>query len=108
NDGVGFAIPSNTIRTVASQLISTGKVQHALLGVNVQSALNGVTVAGVESGSGAANGGVKTGDVITAIDGTQVTSAERLRAIIASHKPGDTLQLTVRRSSGSKTLTVTL
>jgi putative serine protease PepD len=108
NDGVGFAIPSNTIRTVVSQLISTGKAQHALLGVNVQTALNGVSVAAVESGSGAANGGVKTGDVITAIDGTTVTSAERLRAIIASHKPGDTLKLTVRRAGDSKTLSVTL
>jgi putative serine protease PepD len=108
NDGVGFAIPSNMIRTVVSQLISTGKAQHALLGVNVQTALNGVSVAAVESGSGAANGGVKTGDVITAIDGTQVTSAERLRAVIASHKPGDTLKLTVRRGSDSKTLSVTL
>jgi putative serine protease PepD len=108
NDGVGFAIPSNTIRTVVSQLITTGKAQHALLGVNVQTALNGVSVAAVESGSGAANGGVKTGDVITAIDATQVTSAERLRAIIASHKPGDTLELTVRRSGESKTLKVTL
>jgi putative serine protease PepD len=108
NDGVGFAVPSNTIRTVVSQLISTGKAQHALLGVNVQTALNGVSVAAVESGSGAADGGVKTGDVITAIDGTTVTSAERLRAVIASHKPGDTVKLTVRRAGESKTLTVTL
>jgi putative serine protease PepD len=108
NEGVGFAIPSNTVRTIVTQLISTGKAEHALLGVSVQTGTAGVTVGSVESGSGAANGGVKSGDVITAIDGTSVTTAERLRAIIASHKPGDTVTVTVHRSSATKTLQVTL
>ena len=52
--------------------------------------------------------GVKAGDVITAVDGTSVSSAERLRAIISSHKPGDTLTLTVKRSGETKTFKVTL
>jgi putative serine protease PepD len=108
NDGVGFAIPAATIRSVVSQLISTGTAQHALLGVTIQTALNGIRVGSVSKGSGAADAGVKAGDVITAVDGTTVSSAEKLRAIIAAHQPGDSLSLTVRRSGSTKTLKVTL
>jgi putative serine protease PepD len=109
NDGVGFAVPSNTVKSIATQLISTGKVQHALLGVNVQDGANGVAVKQVESGSGAADAGLKAGDTITAVGGTKVTTAEQLRAIIASHQPGDTITLSVRQSDGStKTVKATL
>jgi putative serine protease PepD len=108
NDGVGFAVPSNTVSSIASQLIAGGSAQHALLGVNVQTALNGVSVADVSSGSAAASAGIKAGDVITAVDGTTVKSAESLRAIIDSHKPGDKITVTVTRGGSSKTLSVTL
>ena len=108
NDGVGFAIPSNTVKTVVDQLITSGKVEHPLLGVRVGSAQNGVSVASVESGSGADKAGVKTGDVITAVNGTTITSPQQLRAIIAAHKPGETLQVEVQRSGSTKTLSVTL
>ncbi|MFL5925583.1 MAG: S1C family serine protease [Gaiellaceae bacterium] len=108
NDGVGFAIPSNTVRSIASQLISTGKAQHALLGVTVKTVANGVAVGSVSSGSGAASAGLKAGDVITAVDGTNVATAEKLRAIIAGHKPGDTVQLTVVSNGSTKTVTATL
>ena len=108
SDGVGFAIPSNLIKTIAAQLISSGSVQHALLGVNVQTALNGVTVTDVQSGSAAADAGVKAGDVIASVDGTAVSTAEKLRALIAAKAPGDKVTLVVRRSGASKTLTATL
>ncbi len=108
NDGVGFAIASNTVKSVVTQLISTGKAQHALLGVGVKTVTGGVAVTDVQAGSGAASGGVKSGDVVTAVDGVSVTSAQQLRAIIAAHQPGDTLKLEVRRNGVSKTLTVTL
>jgi len=108
NDGVGFAIPSNTVRTIADQLIATGSVQHALLGVTVQTAADGVAVASVEAGSAADSVGLQAGDVITAVDGSSVGSAQRLRAIIAEHKPGDTLHLTIRRDGSSKTVSATL
>ena len=108
NDGVGFAIPSNTVKSVVDQLISTGKVEHPLLGVRVGSASNGASVASVESGSGADKAGIKSGDVITAVDGTAITSAQQLRAVIAAHKPGDKLDIEIRRSGSTKTLTVTL
>ena len=70
NDGVGFAIPSNTVRTIANELIASGKAQHALLGVEVKTATNGngVAVATVQTGSAAADAGLKAGDVITAVE----------------------------------------
>ncbi|MFZ1880494.1 MAG: trypsin-like peptidase domain-containing protein [Gaiellaceae bacterium] len=108
NDGVGFAIPSNTVRSIADQLIATGKAQHALLGVNVKTALNGVAIASVESGSGANAAGLKVGDVITGVDGASVTTAERLRAVIAAHAPGDKLSLALLRGGKTQTVTVTL
>jgi putative serine protease PepD len=109
NDGVGFAVPSNTVRTIVSQLIGSGKAQHALLGVTLSTTSgNTVTVGDVSSGSGAAAAGVKSGDVIVAVDGTTVASAEKLRAIIAGHKPGDKITLTVKRNGSTQELTATL
>ncbi len=108
NDGVGFAVPSNTVKQIATQLISTGKAQHALLGVTPASATGGVRITSVESGSGADKAGLQNGDVITVVDGAAVTSPEQLRAIIESHKPGDQVTVKVRRGGGTKTVTVTL
>jgi len=109
NDGIGFAIPSSTVKSVVEQLLTTGTVAHPLLGVRVGTTSNGgASVTSVESGSGAAKGGVKAGDVITSVNGTAVTSPEQLRAIISAYKPGDTLTLEVRRSGSTQTLTVTL
>ena len=108
NDGVGFAIPSNTVKTVVDQLIAGKSVQHALLGVTVGSATNGANVGSVESSSAAAKAGVRSGDLITAVDGKSITSSQQLRAVIAAHKPGDKITLTIRRSGSTKTLDVTL
>jgi putative serine protease PepD len=108
NDGVGFAIPSNTVKNVVDQLIAGKKVQHALLGVTVSSASNGTTVGSVESGTGAEKAGVRSGDVITAVDGKAISSSQQLRTVIATHKPGDTISLTIRRNGSTKTLNVTL
>jgi putative serine protease PepD len=108
NDGVGFAIPSNTVKTTATQLISKGSVQHALLGVTPTTAVGGVGISSVENGSAADDAGLKVGDVITAVNGKAVGQAEQLRAIIAGRQPGDTLTLTVRRDGTTKTVQATL
>jgi S1-C subfamily serine protease len=133
NEGVGFAIPSNTVRTVVSQLISAGKVDHAYLGVSIQTipgdaaaALGvprGVAVTQVVPGAPAASAGLQgpsgemtvngevypTGaDVITHIDGKRVTNADALRAIVDAKEPGDEVTLTVVRDGDTLTLTVTL
>ena len=133
NDGVGFAIPSNTVEEIASRLISGGKVEHAYLGVGSQTidsaaadALDiprGAMVTRVNSGTAAAKAGLKPatgsrtvqgetyetgGDVITEVDGQAVEGADALRRVIDSHRPGDTVKLTVVRDGDSRTVEVKL
>ena len=108
SDGVGFAVPSNLFKTIADELIATGKAVHPLLGVDPGTATNGVKIVSVESGSGAAKAGLKAGDVITAFDGKAVTSVGSLRAVIAAKKPGDSVTVTYQRSGSNHTAKVTL
>jgi S1-C subfamily serine protease len=133
NVGVGFAIPSNTVRKIASGLIEDGKVEHAYLGVSVQTIPESVAdqlklVAGAElnevrpstpakkAGLQASTGEqtvdgtpyVTGGDVITAIDGQTVETAEQLQRAIDSHKPGDTIELTYWRNGDSHSVDVKL
>ena len=108
NDGVGFAVPSNTVTSIATQLISSGKAQHALLGVTPADPANGVRIATVKSGSAADDAGLKQGDVITAVGRTRITSSAQIRALIAGKQPGDALTLSIKRDGSSKTVHVTL
>ena len=133
NDGVGFAIPSNTVRSIVSQLVGGGSVQRAYLGVHIQTIPSdaaaqlggtaGVEVTSVVAGSPAAKAGLKAatgsqivngqqyatgGDVITAIDGHSVSSADSLQTEVAGKKPGTKVTLTVVHSGSTKTITVTL
>jgi S1-C subfamily serine protease len=135
NIGIGFAIPVNTVRNVAAQIIKNGKVAHAYLGVSTVSitaqiaklfnlpAKKGVIVAVVNGGSGAAHAGLKGhstnvvvqgetyplgGDIIVSADHQPVTSAEQLREAIARHKPGDKVALGIYRDGKKKSVTVTL
>jgi putative serine protease PepD len=109
NDGVGFAIPSNTVRSVVSQLLASGKVEHAYLGVEIASAAGGgARVASVRSGTPAAKAGLQAGDVITKIDGTSVGSSDELQQAVDSRKPGDRVTLEVRRGGTTRTVHVTL
>ncbi len=108
NDGVGFAVPSNTVKSIASQLIANGKAQHALLGVTPADTAGGVRIATVKNGSAADDAGLRAGDVITSVGPTRVTSSAQIRSIIAGHQPGDALTLTIKRDGSSKTVHVTL
>jgi S1-C subfamily serine protease len=133
SDGVGFAIPSNTIKTIASQLIGSGKVEHAYLGVSVQtipssvaSDLNlveGVELRAVRPRTPAATAKLHAataskivdgdsystgGDVITAIDGQKVTTSEGLQRAIDAKRPGDTISLEFWRDGESHTIDVKL
>ena len=107
NTGVGFAIPSNTVRNVISQLEEGGKVSHAYLGVSTaDAAAGGATVQTVASGGPAAHAGLKTGATIVAVNGMTVVSADDLSNAIDAHKPGEQVKLRVR--SGGKTQTITV
>ncbi len=109
NDGVGFALPINAVKSVANTLISGGKVQHAYLGITVGNASGGGAQVGrVVSGSPADTAGLKAGDMITAIDGKSITSADDLTATMSAHAPGDKVTLTVTRSGSTKSIVVTL
>ena len=80
----------------------------AFLGVALGTAANGVGVTDVQSGSAAANAGLKTGDVITAVDGTNVTTAAALASAIQQHSSGDQITVTYTRDGKSTTAKVTL
>jgi putative serine protease PepD len=108
NAGVGFAIPIDAVKSVASTVIAGKTVQHAYLGVQIGDASNGAgaEVGKVVSGSPADKAGLQVGDVVTAIDGKTVESADDLTALVATYKPGDKATVTVTRNGSTKTLTV--
>ena len=110
NEGVGFAIPSNTIRSIASQLISSGKAEHAFLGVVLSdsSSRAGATIGQVRTGTPAARAALRTGDIVTAAAGTRINSASELRAVINAHRPGETISVTYTRGGQSHTVKVKL
>jgi putative serine protease PepD len=109
NDGVGFAIPSNTVRSVVTQLISSGKAEHAYLGVSVSGvSAAGARIAQVLRGTAAARAGLRAGDVVTSVGGTTIASANDLQSSIDAHKPGDVVAITYRRNGTSRTVKVKL
>jgi putative serine protease PepD len=110
SEGVGFAIPSNTVSSVVKQLLASGKVVHAYLGVSVPAATigSGAQVASVTSGSPAADAGLKAGDVITAFGGQKILSANDLIAAVNAKQPGSSVTITYTRNGAAKTVHVAL
>jgi putative serine protease PepD len=110
SDGVGFAIPSNTVKSVATQLVSGKAVAHAYLGVNVRDSVSppGAELASIVPSTPAAKAGLKDGDVVTALDDSLVTSEADLSAVIATKRPGESLKVTYTRDGKSATATVIL
>jgi len=135
NVGVGFAVPINTVKTVAAEIIKTGHAEHAFLGITGQAvtpsiaklfrlpASAGVLVASVQPGSAAAKAGLRAGtqkvlangesyplggDLIVSADGVPLDSIERLHDVISSKKPGDRVSLELWRGSSKTSLDVKL
>lgn len=123
NVGVAFAVPSNTAKTVASELLKSGHAQHPWLGVEAATTAHGVALVRVLKGSPAAAAGLRGatheltlngqsvplgGDTLLAIDGKGVTTAEQLADTIAARRPGDRVKLTVVRARKRRTVTVKL
>ncbi|MEV7006917.1 trypsin-like peptidase domain-containing protein [Streptosporangium sp. NPDC051022] len=109
--GVGFAIPINTAKQVAKQLIETGKVTHAFLGVSLADATGdtaGALVGQVTEGSPAAQAGIRQGDLITKINNTPVESAATVIGAVRGFKPGDKATIVYLRNGQSQTAEVTL
>jgi putative serine protease PepD len=110
NAGVGFAVPINAAKNVASTLIAGGTVKHSYLGVTVGDATNGAgaRIGCVVNGGPAASAGLQAGDVITAVDGQAISGADALTANLGSRLPGDKVTLTITRNGSTKSIQVTL
>jgi len=118
NAGVGFAIPSNTVRLVADQLIATGKVVRGYIGVTPENMKpfemkqlgirQGAIVRSVDEKGPAAKAGIKVGDVITEIAGQKIRGEQDLRDAMLLHKPGETVQVKFLRNGQSSAVSVQL
>jgi putative serine protease PepD len=110
SDGVGFALPIDSVKSVANTLVAGGTVQHAYLGIHVGDAPNGAgaLIGSVTASSPASKAGLKAGDVITGVDSTRITKADDLTAAITAHAPNDKVTITVTRNGTSKQIDVTL
>jgi serine protease DegQ len=117
---IGFAIPSETVVDVVQQLLESGEVQHAFLGVGPApltpelaeqfgiDAEEGIVVLNVVEGSGAAEAGVQAGDVLLSADGEPLGSVEDLFALLRERDPGDEVELELLRDDERQTVAVTL
>jgi S1-C subfamily serine protease len=135
NVGIGFAVPSNTVKTVIAQLIRQGRIDRAFIGISAVPITRdlarvfrlpvskGLLVQSVQPGSGAAKAGLKAGttqvvlagesynlggDILVEADGVPVASLDKLRDLVAAKKPGDKLRLVVYRGGKKTQLEVTL
>ena len=110
--GLGFAIPIDTVRDVAEQLISTGGAVHSSLGVNARSVTDGTRdgalVLNVEPGSAAADAGIREQDVIIAVAGDPVGSSEELVVAVDRYAPGEEVTVEIVRGGDSQELRATL
>jgi serine protease Do len=113
--GYGFAIPINLVRNVADQLISSGKVTRAQLGVSISDVdpevaeyvglaeIRGVQVQGFSNdNSPAARAGLKPGDVIVEVDGEKVLYTAQLQQLVGFKRPGETVDVTILRKGGER------
>jgi serine protease Do len=121
NQGVGFAIPANLVRSVMDQIIEKGKVERGFLGVAIQDLdpelakqfdvpenTSGALITELTEKSAAADAGLKIGDVITELNGTPVKDRRNLQLMVGRLAPGDKVSVKVLREGKEKTFTVTL
>src|SRR5208337_5195587 len=118
--GMGFAIPSQIVQPTVETLIRDGKVTHAFIGIQIADVtpdnakffqMNkavGALVSDVQPDAPGARAGLRTGDVITELDGKPVTDAGELQMRVAQKRPGDTIHLRVVRDTKPTTMAVTL
>jgi putative serine protease PepD len=111
--GIGFAIPSDTVRDIAAQLIGQGKVtnsRRAYLGVEVAATTSGgLLITRVQPGGPAAKAGLRAGELVTTVDGTATPDPATLADVLAGLRPGQTVRVEVARPGGrGRTVPVTL
>lgn len=115
--GIGFAIPSSMVKTIADQIIKDGKVTdsgRAALGITGRTVLGddykpaGVAVVDAQKDGGAAKAGLRNGDIITKLGDSEITTITSLSEALAGEKPGEKAQVTYVRDGSEKTADVTL
>jgi len=115
NIGIGFAIPSNTAKTISEELIKNGRISRGRLGIIIQPLTpemrgyfgvdKGVVVSDVQAGSPAEKAGIKPGDVITKFNGKDMDSVSRLTDAVSSLGPGKQATITIVRNKQPMQLT---
>jgi putative serine protease PepD len=110
NVGIAFAIPVNTVKEVLPALESGNAPQHAYLGLQTSDTANGdgAQIGEATPGGPSARAGLQAGDVVTKVDGDEVHGANDVAAAIEDNKPGDKVEVTVRRGGSEQTIEVTL
>jgi S1-C subfamily serine protease len=112
NIGLGFAIPIDEAKKIAQELIRTGRVVHASLGVNTRSvsanASDGAQVVNVTTGGAAAAAGIREGDVITGLDDRTIGGSTELQVAVLDHDPGQTVIVKFARQGQEHSVRVTL
>ena len=108
--GIGFAIPSNTVTDIASQIIRHGRVvnsHRAAIGASIASSSSqpGALIVAVQPGGPASNAGIAAGDLIEEMDGSPIADASALGEALAAHRPGDKITLTILQPDGTSTST---
>jgi serine protease Do len=118
--GMGFAIPTQIVEPTVEALIRDGKITHAFIGIQISDVTpdnakffemkkaEGALVSEVEPDAPGAKAGLRSGDVITEVDGKPVTDAGQLQMVVGQKRPGDTIHLQVVRDSKPTTIAVTL
>jgi serine protease Do len=107
--GIGFAIPSEIVRPIVAELLAHGSVARGWLGVAVEDADNGgAVIKGVERTGPAMHAGIRTGDIVLAVDSEHIETARGLIRAIAGKEPGNTVHLTVRRQGRQLDVPVTI
>ena len=109
SSGVGFAVPSNTAKKVATTIIAGHKVEHAFVGISLPSGGDSpAKIVAIKPSTPASQAGLQTGDVVTAINGTPITTSDAFIATLDNYQPGQTVTLSVKRSGQSKQVKITL
>jgi putative serine protease PepD len=108
NVGIGYAVPIETAREVVDQLLESGEVEHAYLGVRLEEAEDGVRLAEIVDGSPADDAGLQAGDVVTEVDGQAVETVAELRAAVSAKQPGDRVTVQIERGGDTRSIEVRL
>jgi serine protease Do len=96
--GIGFAIPSETVSRIVTQLLTKGSIERGWLGVSVEDRDSSVFIAGLDRNGPAARAGIRAGDQVVAINGDPIDSSRGLIRAVAVVPPGNSIRVMVRRA----------